>query len=94
MKPATSLPWIVWNDETGCLIQEEQCEFTHVPTSVAEVYRDCKDAAYIVHACNAYPRLVEALREVIEVWSSYDTSGTLEDARALLAELGKDTKHG
>jgi len=57
------------------------------------------DAAYIVHAANSYPKLVEALRSMIEAHSDI-TEGNLHsgaparvavkrDARALLRELGE-----
>ena len=45
------------------------------------------NAAYIAHAANAYPKLVEALRAVVK---DDPTIGELMDARALLRELGED----
>ena len=45
-----------------------------------------QDAAYIAHAANAYPKLVEALREVIAGRYEADASR----ARALLRELGEE----
>lgn len=57
MKPITKLPW--FQDPTGdCGPQyvgpADGVHFTTI------AYKK-RDAAYIVHACNAYPRLVEAL---------------------------------
>lgn len=55
-----------------------------------------EDAKFIVHAANAYPKLVEALRDLIAVDdSAADTDhagrfgGALDPARALLRELGE-----
>jgi hypothetical protein len=47
---------------------------------------DIEDFEYIAHAANAYPKLVEALREVIAGRYEADASR----ARALLRELGED----
>lgn len=44
------------------------------------------DAPYMVHASNAYPRLVEALRGMLR---SEDPAVALNNARALLVELGE-----
>lgn len=60
--------------------------------SYAEGYRD---AAYIVHACNAYPRMVEALRELADRCDGEE--GVRADgsniqtfaARAVLIQLGE-----
>lgn len=56
-----------------------------------------EDLAYIIHAANAYPRLIAALREYVEVVSSVndpnDFSAKVKDdgyhARDLLIELGE-----
>jgi len=52
------------------------------------------NAAYIVKACNLYPRLVEALRAVLEMhsvdrgdpWRVYCQCTNCKNARAILAE--------
>jgi hypothetical protein len=56
-----------------------------------------KDAAYIAHAANAYPKLVEALRSGImslEAFVAIDripaNNAGLRDMRALLRELGEE----
>lgn len=56
------------------------------------------DAAYITHACNAYPELVEALRMAHEAmgncsgqsnWCAREVAAPMEIARAILAKLGE-----
>ena len=58
VKPATPLPWTTNNSEV-IYSQERGGQ----KGAVAE-YGYQRDAAYIVHACNAYPTMVEALRLV------------------------------
>lgn len=66
MKPATPLPWAVRKepDEPSKDGEYMQC---WIEPRIGEIYyttlRGQQDADYIVHACNAYPKLVEALRE-------------------------------
>ena len=52
-----------------------------------------QDAAYIVHAANAYPKLIEALRVSLRVSSlpfdHADKRANPERLRALLRELGE-----
>ena len=45
-----------------------------------------KDQQYIVHACNAYPKLVKALRDI---WLSGDYESDAVDILPLLKELGE-----
>ena len=83
MKPATSLPWRV--GDAGHTVFGPPNGKTN-PGMVAQY---CKmqgpNAAYIVHACNAYPRLVEALRDVVE-----NPSETMRDNAAIvLRSLGE-----
>jgi hypothetical protein len=47
-----------------------------------------QDAAYIAHAANAYPKLVEALREACFQFT--DRVKMMERHRALLRELGEE----
>ena len=58
-KPATSLPW-KWSGQIGAngdhFINGAQDHVTRA---------DPQDAAYIVTACNAFPQLVAALRELM-----------------------------
>ena len=67
-KPATPLPW-----ESGMVETEPHCVAFYLITQATNIggwnvaqtlsnkERDAKDAAYIAHAVNAYPRLVAAL---------------------------------
>ena len=86
MKPATPLPWQSAQYETFSNIVQGQkrigSSFKH------------QDAAYIVHACNAYPELVAALRDMTR-YDSVSEPGAygyaITTARALLAKLGEIT---
>lgn len=89
-KPSTSLPWetIKLPGYYGVVNEQDlrACES-----------QDSKDAAYIVHAANAYPKLVEALRETLRDRLTQANlhqlppgiRARLESARALLRELGE-----
>jgi hypothetical protein len=48
-----------------------------------------KDAAYIVHAANAYPKLVAALRSFIGFHDACGMTSYADDARSLLRELNE-----
>jgi hypothetical protein len=48
-----------------------------------------KDAAYIVHAANSYPRLVEALKELLKDCDADLKPMGLHPARVLLRSLGE-----
>ena len=85
-KPATPLPWIddgsaVIGNDGGpgfCYVAEQACK---------------SDRAYIVHACNAYPRLVSALRDArmrLWQWDSHPSSRAVPEIDALLRELGEE----
>lgn len=92
-KPATPLPWRV-SPAHAAQVQQE--------SGVCRV-ADCfhADTAYIVHAANAYPELVAALRESIQAYrlQAIRDSADIEvrdgwakleeNARALLAKLGE-----
>ena len=54
-RPARELPWIV--NQRHLVITAKDFH------GVADFRKD-QDAAYAVHACNAYPKLMEALREI------------------------------
>ena len=85
MKPGTPLPWKV-----GCL---SPCRYPFYPIAsgehnVAQVQIYARggskiDAAYIVHAANAYPRMVEELRAAL---ATAENAGAIT---ALLRELGE-----
>jgi hypothetical protein len=86
IKPATPLPWEIEPSPHGGAILVRPGS----PQSHVQLY----DAAYIVAACNAYPELVAALRNIIEPDSDGFTilSQGNKDAqriRALLAKLGE-----
>ena len=109
MKPATSLPWEASRRDdkqgnwTDTLI-EQAVNYGGLRIARVEnpTHQGFVDAVYIVHACNAYPRLVEALRQccaAIEAAEAYEQerSGELDAmpepsrdaAELLLRELGE-----
>lgn len=94
MKPATELPW----DQLAHAVYEKNGD-----KKVAQCTRTA-DASYVRHACNAYPKLVEALRVIAQKNAAEDsTEGFNEwgeadcfhqcrnEAAALLRELGEET---
>ena len=99
-KPATPLPW-----ESGMVETEPHCVAFYLITQATNIggwnvaqtlsnkERDAKDAAYIAHAANAYPRLVEALRDALSALvcegHHEGVSRPVTDGRALLRELGE-----
>ena len=112
--PATPLPW-----RTDEYIRERICAGADRDAQVAKIFtiprgaNDAQtdrarqqDAAYIVAACNAYPRLmaereqlVAALRAVVDAYTVTDgvagknpaeRATIREQARALLARLGAE----
>ena len=102
MKPATPLPWSQQGDHVvsyghrlvGAIADSTQSVYK--PLRIGSDHWDAgmTDAAYIVHACNAYPRLVEALRGIFDADTRADMSlRQKQDARKaageLLRELGE-----
>lgn len=86
IRPATPLPWEVDEEATICG-NNSAVAFTRRRESA---YMD-EDAAYIAHAANAYPKLVEALRALHkEAGDFYGTTKNMRKARALLRQLGED----
>ena len=89
IKPATPL---LWHSE-GQRVEGDGNPAGTVAETVAREQYGAKDAAYIVHACNAYPKLVAALRDLACPHDSppsfTDSLRSLNKARALLRELGK-----
>lgn len=73
MKPATALPWAVGRDSCTHNRPTRFWE-TEIYTGTLPVADACgssqeeakQDAAYIVHAANAYPELVAALRACLQ----------------------------
>lgn len=80
-KPATPLPW---RQKTFAVLDAGD-------EGVAETY-ERGDTSYIAHACNHYPELVEALRNMVEAndHGSISNIRSATDAmRALLTKLGE-----
>jgi hypothetical protein len=75
VKPETPLPWVL--DEFAEEFGPEGLGIGGVHGSIRERQ---ENGAYLVHAANAYPRLVDAVRTLAML------NGT---ARALLVELGE-----
>ena len=100
-KPATPLPWITEHDDRGtCFLRGSDMRPGNAIMNTRR-YAGKINAAYIVQACNAYPRLVEMLREYIAN-DDAAIAGALAQglpvlhidlrqgrARALLRELGE-----
>ena len=88
-KPATPLPWKSVQADQGSFstfwILDEEREDADV---------DDQNADYIAHAANAYPKLVEALRNALEQIDHQAASAAgwpdSENARILLRELGEE----
>ena len=80
--PATPLPWRFAKMEGG-----KRLALVNKHGGLIS-YLDCSEekAAYIAHAANAYPKLVEALRQMSDVHGrAVDSIG-----RQVLRELGED----
>ena len=85
MKPGTELPWsVVGREIHGLYVGEAVAAVEYAPGFETALV----NARYIVHACNMYPRLVEALRGLEETASDEWTDSWVwfEQARALLTE--------
>lgn len=90
-KPATPLPWRV--SSMGYLCNGNMALASTDASGGHVLSMAVADAEYTAHTANAYPKLVEALRTVID---SADSSISPEAfrreklARALLRELGEE----
>ena len=87
-KPATPLPWKL-GTRYPCRILgvASACEDQDEGT---ETEGQKQDAAYIVHACNAYPQLVAALSKMLANGPGADHGlGAELSARDLLRDLGE-----
>ena len=80
-QPATPLLEPVPYGATKFEVQREG-----IPAHRVATFDTLAEAKAYVHAFNAYPKLVEALREIVEGRRSYRC---MEEARALLATLGE-----
>lgn len=91
--PATPLPWRTVASYQPATKREEMSPYLLAADGdnvAASALRGVDDAAYIAHACNAYPRLVEALRNCIaEIDDGDGMPGDFADAIALLRSLGE-----
>ena len=91
-KPATALPWeaipyrYVLNSATRARIHAE----SNAPV-IDDANPSLDDAAYIAHACNAYPELVEALRRCQAALRANGAPNceAMKEFTALLAKLGE-----
>ena len=104
-KPATPLPWEntrrddgKGNWSTNDIGQAVNLGGFIVARTIGHGARQWDDSAYIVHAANAYPRLVEDAKADLAAleWAATHTDGNavqfrerIEAKRALLRELGE-----
>lgn len=97
--PATALPWETRPVRKGVMGDESSMkdagnDLNAVEpqmfggTRIVESGIPKQDAAYIVAACNAYPELVAALKDICKGWDS-DTSACV-NAKAILRKLGEE----
>ena len=89
-RPATPLPWTF--RESGPTAYGVLGS-VHIPRERSAKHNTRDDAAYIVHAANSYPRLVEALDAILNLDAKPMDHSLKEkivlDARALLRSLGE-----
>lgn len=87
-QPATPLPW----KQEGAAVTSGTNATWGVVAALGYDSEDAvaqlEDAAYIAHACNAYPQLVASLR-VFAGFGLLDTAGPHLAARMLLVHLGE-----
>ena len=94
-EPASALPWSVspcWDQHNNCA----QIDSANIPCIAGAFYLGGTDnarenAAYIVHACNNYHKLLDALKDAHEWVDADDPMGAHLDIyiRDLLRELGE-----
>lgn len=93
--PSTQLPW-EWLPDDGQFIATPEPErkiIAEVPCQGCEA----QDGAYVVHAANAYPKMVEALRIALLAWEKPNPTHTpayrkkYERLTGLLRDLGEVT---
>lgn len=75
MTPESPLPWTL---EDAIVITDGRYVI-----DVGDCNMSLVDAAYVVHACNAYPKLIAVLKHCARGYQD-------EDAEQLLGELGED----
>lgn len=86
MKPATPLPWVYPRSTFPFEIFGVNATNQKL-VDVGNIW-DADDAAYVFHAANAYPRLVEALKARVGATGETEEQA-LGHALALLRELGE-----
>lgn len=82
--PATPLPWSV-EQPAHQLSKRIVGASKKDRSTVAGIVSSVTDASYIAHAANAYPKLIEALRDTIK----REKVGCINRAENLLRELGE-----
>jgi hypothetical protein len=91
LTPATPLPWKSHHIDHWYI--------TAVAMMVGDSSEQRENAEYAVHACNAYPKLVDALQQAVlqiaYMQSKFTATGTgnavIAQSEALLRELGQGT---
>jgi hypothetical protein len=84
----TPVPWFVsLSDPLQVLANDARHTIICLVSGAPSNKEAIGDAAYIAHSANAYPRLVEALKEAIA--TTTPDSAFLESRVALLRELGE-----
>lgn len=94
--PATPLPWtaINWEVNKRTKLRQHALRGPDYPVNLRGLATgpEQRDAAYIAHAANAYPKLVEALA-LIENSGSFKGGTSIKElqniARSVLRELGE-----
>lgn len=93
-KPATELPFASETRQFRInLVGGQRGRIIAATGRVDETAQD--DMTYIAHAANAYPKLVKALRKVLDLADAhagalkFDKTPVETDAEALLRELGE-----
>lgn len=89
MKPATPLPWSTEiHEEKWAYVRDADTNLVLDGPKFSGL--SLENAAYIVHACNNYPKLVEICKAAAGGhYQVRDGRFTTEAAVALLAELGE-----
>jgi hypothetical protein len=86
-KPATPLPWTDIDGLHNGIVGRSASSLR-----VAKEVKFADDRAYIVHAANAYPELVAALRQLVTHMDAIvpaTKQNARDNARSLLAKLGE-----
>jgi hypothetical protein len=106
-RPATPLPWRYEpkrdNSASAQQMKDEpiggsiMSDDMHVARIWSDTDSPTENAAYLCHAANSYPRLVEVLRDLIGpaqggYADGYPDDGEVDAAKYLLAELGESSE--